>query len=71
MRELIFDVVQESDGGFCAECRTASIFAEGDSWAGLRDDVRGAVQAFFFDQPAPTQIHLRGAREERFPAVER
>jgi hypothetical protein len=26
MFELVFEVVQESDGGYCAECLTESIF---------------------------------------------
>jgi hypothetical protein len=26
MAELVFEVVQESDGGYCAECLTESIF---------------------------------------------
>jgi hypothetical protein len=28
MAELVFEVVQESDGGYCAECLTESIFSE-------------------------------------------
>jgi len=64
MDDLIFDVIQESDGGYCAECRTESIFAEADTWPALRVDVRAAVRAFFFDQPLPARIQLRGAREE-------
>ena len=29
MRELVFEVVQEADGGYCAECLTEDIFTEG------------------------------------------
>jgi len=35
MRELIFEVVQEADGGFCAECLTESIVTEGNTWEEL------------------------------------
>ncbi len=40
MNELVFEVVQESDGGFCAECLTESIFTQADDWEQLRDNVR-------------------------------
>jgi hypothetical protein len=53
MAELVFEVVQESDGGYCAECLTESIFTEGDTWDELRKNVLEATSAFFFDRPRP------------------
>jgi len=38
-------VVQESDGGYCAECLTESVFSEGDTWEELRKNVLGATSA--------------------------
>jgi hypothetical protein len=35
MPELVFEVFQESDAGYCAECLTESIFT-GDTWDELR-----------------------------------
>ncbi len=49
MSELVFEVTQEEDGGFCAECLTENIFTQGDTWNAVRE----AVRTFFFDQPAP------------------
>ncbi|MCP4592522.1 MAG: 2-phospho-L-lactate guanylyltransferase, partial [bacterium] len=43
MDELIFEVTQEADGGFVAECLTESIFTQADSWDQLRGNVREAV----------------------------
>ena len=43
MPELVFDVVQESDGGYCAECLTESIFTGGDTWDELRKNVLEAT----------------------------
>jgi hypothetical protein len=40
MRELVFEVTQEADGGFCAECLTVDIFTEADTWEELRENVR-------------------------------
>lgn len=62
--ELIFEVTQEADGGFCAQCLTHDIFAQADNWDGLRNDVREAVAAFFFDGDAPDLVRLHLVRDE-------
>jgi predicted RNase H-like HicB family nuclease len=64
MSDLVFEVTQEADGGYCAECLTASIFTQGDTWDDLRVNVREAVNAYFFDGTAPTQIRLHLVRDE-------
>jgi len=43
MGELRFEVVQESDGGYCAECLTEYIFTEGDTRAELRKNATSAA----------------------------
>jgi hypothetical protein len=62
MNELVFEVTQEGDGGYCAECLTESIVTEANTWNELRDNVREAVRGYFFDQPgqltAPIRLHL-------------
>jgi len=60
MTELVFEVIQESDGGFTAECLTEAIFTQGDDWDELRHNVREAVEAFYFDRTAPSTIRLSG-----------
>ena len=62
--EIVFNVTQEGDGGFVAECLSHDIFTEGDTWEQLRVNVREAVSAFFFDQPKPTGIRLHLVRDE-------
>jgi hypothetical protein len=64
MDELIFEVVQESDGGYCAECLTENIFTQADSWDQLRQNVREAVTAFFFDGSMPASVRLHLVRDE-------
>ena len=64
MPELVFEVTQESDGGYCAECLTESTFTEGDTWDELRTNVLEATAAFFFDRPRPDRIRLRFVRDE-------
>jgi len=64
MNEIVFEVVQESAGGFCAECLTESIFTQVDSWEELRANVRDAVEAFYFDREKPSAIRLHLVRDE-------
>jgi len=62
--EIVFDVIQEQDGGFVADCLNEDIITQGDSWDELRNNVREAVNAFFFDSTPPTKIRLHMVRDE-------
>jgi hypothetical protein len=63
-KEIIFDVVQDADGGFTAEALGESIFTQADSWDELKSNVKEAVRAFYFDSAPPTSIRLRLVRDE-------
>jgi predicted RNase H-like HicB family nuclease len=70
MDELVFEVTQEADGGFCAECLSENIFTQGDNWEALRQNVQEAVKGFFFDQPrTPSRIRLHLVRDEVLTTV--
>ena len=45
--ELVFEVVQEADGGYRAECLTENVFTQADTWDELRKNVVEATAAFF------------------------
>lgn len=64
MSELVFEVAEESDGGFVAEALSESIFTEADSWDELRTNVREAVIAYFFDRSAPARVRLHFVRDD-------
>lgn len=65
MKEIVFEVTQEPDGGFVAECLTESIFTQADDWEELRKNVKEAVAAFYFDRPErPSSIRLHLVRDE-------
>lgn len=65
MNEIVFEITQEADGGFTAECLTEAIFTQADSWEELRRNVKEAVAAFHFDQPqVPSAIRLHFVRNE-------
>lgn len=62
MRELIFEVTQDTnEGGFIAECLTESIVTQAQTWEQLRQQVKDAVTSFFFDsvhKPSCIRLHL-------------
>ena len=68
-RELVFDVLQDQDGGFVAECIGENIVTEADTWQELRTNVKEAVSAYFFDAPMPGCVRLHLVHDEFFPAM--
>jgi predicted RNase H-like HicB family nuclease len=69
MRELVFNVEQEEDGGFCAKSVGEGIYTQGDTWEELREMILDATNLYFEDQPenAPTTIRLHLLRDEVLP----
>jgi predicted RNase H-like HicB family nuclease len=63
MNGLLFEVTQEADGGFVAECLTEPIFTQADTWEELREQVQDAVRTHYFDQPIPQQVRLHLVRD--------
>jgi hypothetical protein len=62
--EIVFEVVQESDGGYAAECLSEDIFTQGQTWEELRANAIEAVKAFYFDTTPPSRIRLHLVRDE-------
>jgi predicted RNase H-like HicB family nuclease len=48
--ELVFEVTEEAEGGYSAECLTENIFTEGKTWEGLRANAKEATEAYFDDR---------------------
>jgi hypothetical protein len=64
MDELVFEITQEADGGFVAECLTEAIVTQADDWTELRGNVLEAVDAFFSDSQKPSSVRLHLVRDE-------
>jgi hypothetical protein len=62
--ELVFKVIQEPDGGYVAQCLTEGIVTQGDTWEELKNMVKDAVEAYFFDAPRPRSVRLHLVRDE-------
>jgi hypothetical protein len=44
VNELVFEITQDADGGFSAECLSESIFTQGDTWEELDTAPTGDTQ---------------------------
>ncbi len=65
MREnIVFEIIQEDDGGFSAECLSEDIFTEGDTWEELKINIKEAVKAFYFDQLSIPIVKLHLVKDE-------
>ncbi len=64
MDELVFEVTQEQDGAYRAECLSEDIFTQADTWEELRASAMEAVRAHYFDSTPPKQIRLHLVRDE-------
>ena len=69
MSDIVFEITEEVGGGYTAECLTEPIYTQADSWEQLRDEVRDAVSACFFDRPKPSRIRLHLVRNEILSTV--
>ena len=64
MSELVFNVIQESDGGYFAECLTENIFTERDAWEEMLSNVDEATAGYFFDWLRPERIRFHSANPQ-------
>jgi hypothetical protein len=64
MGEPVFEVIQEADGGSCAERLTENIATQGDGRDELRSNIVEAVTAYYFDRQRPEKIRLHLVRDE-------
>ena len=61
---LVFDVTEEVDGGYVAECLSENIVTQGDTWEELRASVKEATKAYSYDGPKPKYVRLHLVRDE-------
>jgi len=66
--ELIFEVRDAEEGGFCARALGHGIFTEGDTWEDLRANVLAATSVHFEDSPVhPRLVQLHYVKDELIP----
>jgi predicted RNase H-like HicB family nuclease len=63
--ELIFEIRDAEDGGYCARALGHDIFTEGDSWEELRANVLEAVEVHFEGEAVrPKLLQLHYVKDE-------
>jgi predicted RNase H-like HicB family nuclease len=63
--EIIFEVTEAEEGGFCASALGYGINTQGETLEELRSMVRDAVECYFDDSSqAPAIIRLHFVRDE-------
>ena len=66
--ELIFEVRDAEEGGYCARALGHSIFTEAETWEELRTNVLEAASIHFEDAPVhPRLVQLHYVRDELIP----
>ncbi|HEX4137566.1 MAG TPA: 2-oxoisovalerate dehydrogenase [Bryobacteraceae bacterium] len=66
--ELIFEVRDAEEGGYCARALGHSIFTEAETWEELRANVLEATSLHFEDSPVcPKLVQLHYVRDELIP----
>jgi predicted RNase H-like HicB family nuclease len=63
--ELIFEVRDAEEGGYCARALGHGIFTEADTWEELRENVLEAISVHFEDGPVhPRLVQLHYVKDE-------
>jgi len=66
--ELIFEVRDAEEGGFCARALGCAIFTEAETWEALRANVLEATSVHFEDEAErPRLVRLHYVRDELLP----
>jgi len=66
--ELIFEVRDAEEGGYCARALGAAIFTEAETWEELRANVLKATSLHFEDAPVqPRLVQLHYVKDELIP----
>ncbi len=66
--ELIFEVRDAEEGGYCARALGHAIFTEADTWEELRANVLEATSLHFEDEPVhPRIVQLHYTKDELIP----
>ena len=67
VKEIIFIVEEDPEGGYTAKALGQSILTEGDTLEELKKNIKDALRCHFDkDEERPDIIHLHIIREERF-----
>lgn len=65
--ELIFEIRDAEEGGYCARALGHAIFTQAETWEELRANVLEAVSLHFDDGARPRMVQLHYVKDELLP----
>jgi len=66
MKEIIFIVEEDPEGGYTAQSVGYSIFTEGETLEELKKNIKDALKCHFEKEDLPLFIRLHIIKEEKF-----
>jgi predicted RNase H-like HicB family nuclease len=57
IRKIMFEVYEDTDGGFVAKAQDLGIITEGDDLPDLRRMIEDAIRGYFFDDHNPPDTY--------------
>ena len=66
LKEIIFFVEEDPEGGYTAHAVGDSIFTEGETIEELKANIKDALKCHFEDDQIPIYVRLHIVKEERF-----
>jgi len=67
MSEIIFVVEDSDEGGYTAKALGYSIYTEGETLDGLKENIRDAVKCHFAEEERPRIVRLHMVKDELMP----
>jgi len=66
LKEIIFIVEEDPEGGYTSQALGYSIFTEGETLEELKENIKNAIKCHFDKIETPLFIRLHIIKEERF-----
>lgn len=66
LKEIIFFIEEDPEGGYTAQSYGNSIFTEGETLEEIKENIKDALRCHFEKDEAPHLVHLHIVKEERF-----
>ena len=66
MKEIVFEITQETGGGYSAEALGYDIFTQAETWEELRANIKEATNGYFYDATGGITVRLHLSRNEVF-----
>ncbi|MDX1909903.1 MAG: type II toxin-antitoxin system HicB family antitoxin [Saprospiraceae bacterium] len=66
---LIFQVIEELDGGFSAKSAKYGIYTQGDTKEELLQNIKEAIICHFEDGEAPQKFFLKNQKKKKSPTI--